>query len=152
MTSFWRNNDVIIAQCVCWGGPIRIKQIKFYSIYYRHGITLDVVKSEHHYRNYTIKKCREAVKTRLIFLVQGYSLETFISFMWLSHYDIIKWKLFPRYLSFCAENSPVTGEFPTQNASNVDTDVSLMWVRFSCKRSSLMTGDLRLHDVHVTSS
>ena len=28
--------------------------------------------------------------------------------------DVIKWKHFPRYWPFCAGNSPVTGEFPSQ--------------------------------------
>ena len=30
------------------------------------------------------------------------------------HDGVIKWKHFPRYWPFCAGNSPVTGEFPTQ--------------------------------------
>ena len=31
-----------------------------------------------------------------------------------THDDVIKWKHFPHYWSFCAGNSPVNGEFPTQ--------------------------------------
>ena len=42
------------------------------------------------------------------------------------HYDVIKWKLFPRYWSFVRGNSPVTGECPSQKANNADFDVSLM--------------------------
>ena len=34
--------------------------------------------------------------------------------------DVIKWKLFPRNWPFCAGNSPVTGEFPSQRASSAD--------------------------------
>ena len=30
------------------------------------------------------------------------------------HDDVIKWKHFPRHWPFCAGNSPVTGEFPSQ--------------------------------------
>ena len=47
---------------------------------------------------------------------------------------------------------PVTGEFPSQRANNADFHVSLVWVHISCQSTSRMTGDLRLHDVHVTSS
>ena len=28
--------------------------------------------------------------------------------------DVIKWKHFPALLAFCARNTPVTGEFPSQ--------------------------------------
>ena len=34
----------------------------------------------------------------------------------LVHNDVMKWKHFPRYWPFCAGNSPVPGEFPTQRA------------------------------------
>ena len=44
----------------------------------------------------------------------------------------------------------VTGEFHSYRASNAD--ISLMWDRINCKTNSQMTGDMRLHDVHVTSS
>ena len=39
---------------------------------------------------------------------------------------------FSALLVLCAGNSQITGEFPSQKASNVDFDVSLMWVRLSC--------------------
>ena len=35
-------------------------------------------------------------------------------------------------LALCAGNSPVTGEFPSQRASNADFDISLMWVLINC--------------------
>ena len=37
-------------------------------------------------------------------------------------------------LALCVVNSPVTGEVPSERPSNVDFDVSLMWVRISCRR------------------
>ena len=40
-----------------------------------------------------------------------------------SHDDVIKWKHFPRYWSFCAGNSPVTGEFPSQRPVTRSFDV-----------------------------
>ena len=55
-------------------------------------------------------------------------------------------------LALCAGNLLVTGKFPSQKVSNADFDVSLMWVRLSCKTNSTNIGDLRLHDAHVTSS
>ena len=55
-------------------------------------------------------------------------------------------------LTLCAGNSPVTGEFPSQRASNEDFDVALVQVRMSYQTYTRMTGDLRLHDVHMTSS
>ena len=58
---------------------------------------------------------------------------------------------FCRVIGPLCGNSPVTGEFPSQRASNADFDVSLKWVRISCKTNSRMTGDLRLHYRHVTS-
>ena len=33
--------------------------------------------------------------------------------------------------ALCVQSSPITGEFPSQRASNADLDVSLMWVRIS---------------------
>ena len=38
------------------------------------------------------------------------------------------------------------------NSQHKGPDVSLVWVRISCKTNGRMTGNLRLHDVHVTSS
>ena len=38
---------------------------------------------------------------------------------------------FSALMSLCAGNSPVTGELPSQSASNAGFDVSLMWVRIS---------------------
>ena len=38
----------------------------------------------------------------------------------------------PALLVLCAGNSPVTGEFPSQRASNADFDFSLMWVHINC--------------------
>ena len=38
---------------------------------------------------------------------------------------------FSALLAACAENSPVTGKFSSQRASNADFDVSLMWVCIS---------------------
>ena len=46
--------------------------------------------------------------------------------------DVINWKFFSTFLAFCAGNSPVTGEFPSQRASNTDFYVSMMWVRIRC--------------------
>ena len=59
--------------------------------------------------------------------------------------------MFPRYWPFYAVNLPVSGEFPSQMASDTDFDVSLMWICLSCQTNSRMTGDFRLHGVHVTS-
>ena len=42
---------------------------------------------------------------------------------------------FSAWLVLCAENSPVTGELPSQSASNAGFDVSLMWVRMSFKET-----------------
>ena len=39
---------------------------------------------------------------------------------------------FTALLAFCVGNSPVTGEFPSQRASNADFGVALMRVRISC--------------------
>ena len=39
-------------------------------------------------------------------------------------YDVITWTLFFRVTGpLCEGNSPVTGEFPSQRASNADLDV-----------------------------
>ena len=60
--------------------------------------------------------------------------------------------------SFFRITGPFCGEFtshrwiPLTRASNADFDVSLMWVCKSCWTNGRMTCDLRLHDVHVTSS
>ena len=60
--------------------------------------------------------------------------------------------------SFFRITGPFCGEFtshrwiPLTRASNADFDVSLMWVCISCWTNGQMTCDLRLHDVHVTSS
>ena len=43
---------------------------------------------------------------------------------------------FSAWLVLCAENSPVTGELPSQSASNAGFDVSLMWVRMPKKQSN----------------
>ena len=91
-----------------------------------------------------------------------------------------------RVTGLCAGNSPATGEFPAQMASNAE-NVSIWWrhhgickvnttaadgqfernsksldkyfskhftdeFSISCWTNSRMAGDLRLHDVHVTSS
>ena len=40
-----------------------------------------------------------------------------------SHGDVIKWKHFPRYWPFCAWNSAVTGEFPSQRTVTLSFDV-----------------------------
>ena len=34
--------------------------------------------------------------------------------------DVIKWKHFPRYWAICAGNSPASGEFPAQKASDAE--------------------------------
>ena len=39
------------------------------------------------------------------------------------HDDVIKWKHFPRYWLFCAWNSPVSGEFPSQRPVTRSFDV-----------------------------
>ena len=39
------------------------------------------------------------------------------------HDGVIKWKHFPRYWFFCAGNSPVTGEFPSQRPVTRSFDV-----------------------------
>ena len=59
---------------------------------------------------------------------------------------------FSALLALCAGNLSVTGELSSQRTSNADFDISLMSVWLSCWTNSLMTGDLRLHGVHVTSS
>ena len=66
---------------------------------------------------------------------------------WRYHIDA-----FSALLALCVGNSPVTGEFPSQKASNADLCVSLMLVCITILTNSRMTGDLRLHDVHVISS
>ena len=53
-------------------------------------------------------------------------------------------------LTLCAGNSPVTGEFPSQRASNADFDGSFN-VGTHKLLNTRMTSDLRLHDVHVSS-
>ena len=79
--------------------------------------------------------------------------------------------IFSASLTLCAGNSPVIGVlsdaggendgssaiferslFPSQRASDAEFDVSSMWVSISCQRNIRMTGDLRLHEVHVTLS
>ena len=40
-----------------------------------------------------------------------------------THDDVIKWKHSPRYLAICAENSLVTGEFPSQRPATRSLDV-----------------------------
>ena len=52
---------------------------------------------------------------------------------------------------FCG-NSPVSSEFHSQRVCNADFDISLMWIPISCYTNNRMSGDLRLHDIHVTSS
>ena len=42
--------------------------------------------------------------------------------LWL-YDDVIKWKLFPALQAFCAGNSPVTGEFPSQRPVTRSFDV-----------------------------
>ena len=44
--------------------------------------------------------------------------------MYCDYDDVIKWKHFPRYWRFCAGNSPVTGEFPSQRPVTRSFDVS----------------------------
>ena len=45
----------------------------------------------------------------------------------MSHDDVIKWKLFPRYLlALCTGISPVTGEFPAQRTSKSERSFHLM--------------------------
>ena len=39
---------------------------------------------------------------------------------------------FSAFLAICTENAPVTGEFPSQRASDMDLDVSLMLVLINC--------------------
>ena len=70
----------------------------------------------------------------------------------LNYDDVIKLKLFSALLALCARNPLVIGKFPSQRASYEDFDVSLLWVCKSCYLSCRMTGDLRVHCVHVTSS
>ena len=41
----------------------------------------------------------------------------------MSHDDVIKWKVFPRYGTFCVGNSPATGEFPPQRPVTWSFDV-----------------------------
>ena len=69
------------------------------------------------------------------------------------HDDRLQMEAFYALATACTfvGNSPVTGEFPSQRASNADFHVSLVWVHISCQSNSPMTADLRLHDVHVTS-
>ena len=57
---------------------------------------------------------------------------------------------FSALLAVYAGNSSVTGEFPSQRASNADLYVSLMWVRISCQTNNRMTGDLRLDDEQLS--
>ena len=40
-----------------------------------------------------------------------------------SHHDVIKWKQFSALLALCAENSPFTGEFPSQKPVTRSFDV-----------------------------
>ena len=62
---------------------------------------------------------------------------------------------FPALLALCAGNSPVTGKFPSQMASNAD-----FWSFFDVgahkllnkQTKSWIAGDVRLHNVSVTSS
>ena len=62
-------------------------------------------------------------------------------------------KAFPALLALCAGNSSVTDEFHSQKTSNADCcGCFLLWIRISCSTKSRMTGDLRRHYVHVTSS
>ena len=67
---------------------------------------------------------------------------------WFIHDDVIKLKHFPRYWPFCAGNSPVTGEFPSQRP------VSGVWyfLRSTPKKNGSVNnrnaGDLRRHRAH----
>ena len=67
------------------------------------------------------------------------------------HYDVIKWKRFPRYWPFARES---TGHqwIPLTKASSAE-----LWCFLRCapqqmvEKNSGITGGLRLHDIHVTS-
>ena len=92
----------------------------------------------------------------LLFLAPGYCLKqcrfiskgtTQSSASWWSY----QLEAFSALQALCVGNSLVNGEFLSQRASNADVDVSLMWVRISSQIKSLMTGDLRIHNVHITS-
>ena len=72
--------------------------------------------------------------------------------IWYAMMTSWNWTFFA-LLALCAGNSPVTGELPIQRVNTGDFDVSFLF-RFLLKllSNNLMTGELRLHDVHVTSS
>ena len=59
---------------------------------------------------------------------------------------------FSALLALCVGNLPVTSKFPTQRAIHAYSDIFWVWVHISLKTKNQMTGDLRLHDVHMTSS
>ena len=68
------------------------------------------------------------------------------------HDDVIKWRLFSALLAFCAGNSPVTGEFPSQRASDAELWHFLWsapWINGWVNNRDAC--DLRRHRCHMTS-
>ena len=59
-----------------------------------------------------------------------------------SHDDVIKWKHFPRYWSFCG-NSPVTGELPSQRPVTRSFDLYLICAWTNGWVNNRQAGDLR---------
>ena len=64
------------------------------------------------------------------------------------HDDIIKWKHFTRYWPFCAGNSLVTGEFPSQRPVTRSFDFSLIYAWINGWVNYRKAGDLRLYRAH----
>ena len=64
------------------------------------------------------------------------------------HYDI-KWKHFPRYWLFCAGNSTVTGEFPSQRPVRRSFGFFFdLRLNKRVSKQSCEAGDLRRHRAH----
>ena len=57
-------------------------------------------------------------------------------------------EIFSALLAFCAGNSPVTGEFPTQRPVTRNFDVSLICTRMNGWVNNHEPGDLRCHRAH----
>ena len=62
--------------------------------------------------------------------------------------DFIKWKHFLRYWPFCAGNSPVTGEFPSQRPVTQSFGIFFIFAWTKGCAIHRDAGDLRFHRFH----
>ena len=76
-----------------------------------------------HSTSHVRKRARGRQPVGLIFCLCPLTAIMEAIFEYTSHDDVIRWKLFSALLAFCAGNSPVTGEFPSQRPATRGFDV-----------------------------